>query len=121
MIEHGTVLDEKLSYEAMADRFRFYLRELCIDEGETLHGIRAGCAISLLMSGAAKDPSAVMDHVGWFSRDSVAHYTRSNTMWDLGNTATSFARQMASTSVGSIEDDFVMYGDVTSFATAFTS
>lgn len=42
------------------------------DNGETLHGFRAGCAITLDLSGA--ELSEIMDHVGWIRRHTALYY-----------------------------------------------
>ena len=49
-----------------------YLKELGSDDGETLHGFRAGCAITLALSGA--ELSEIIDHVGWTRRHTDLHY-----------------------------------------------
>ena len=49
-----------------------YLKELGSDDGETLHGFRAGCAITLALSGA--ELSEIIDHVGWKRRHTALHY-----------------------------------------------
>ena len=40
-----------------------YLKEACLDEGETLHTLRSGCAITLTLCRAQL--ADVMSHVGW--------------------------------------------------------
>ena len=42
------------------------------DNGETLHGFRSGCAITLALSGI--ELSEVMDHVGWTQRHTALYY-----------------------------------------------
>ena len=44
------------------------------NQNQTLHGFRAGCAITLALSGA--ELSEIMDHVGWTRRHTAAalHY-----------------------------------------------
>ena len=49
-----------------------YLKEMGSDDGETLHGFRAGCAITLALSEA--ELSEIMDHVGWPRRHTALHY-----------------------------------------------
>ena len=41
------------------------------DDGETLHGFRAGCAITLALLGAELSE---MGHVGWTPRHTALHY-----------------------------------------------
>ena len=42
------------------------------DNGETLHGFRSGCAITLALTGA--DLSDIMDHVGGANRHIAIYY-----------------------------------------------
>ena len=51
------------------------MRTLGIDEGETIHGIRGGCAVTMSVMGSGS-PNDIMEHVGWFSRGSLDRYSR---------------------------------------------
>ncbi|KAI8495108.1 hypothetical protein Bbelb_270940 [Branchiostoma belcheri] len=64
----GHILVEPPSTSALDNAFRRYLEKAGLYEGETLHGCRAGCAISLHMAGASDD--SVMNHIeeGWNSK-----------------------------------------------------
>ncbi len=42
------------------------------DDGETLHGFRSGCAITLALSGV--ELTEIMNHVGWNRRHMALHY-----------------------------------------------
>ena len=42
------------------------------DNGEALHGFRAGCAITLALSGV--EFSEIMDHVGWTRRHTALYH-----------------------------------------------
>ena len=42
------------------------------DDGETLHGFRSGCAITLALTGT--EFFEIMDHVGWSNRLTALHY-----------------------------------------------
>ena len=68
----GGILDAPFSSTAAEARLKGYLREMGSDDGETLHGFRAGCAITLALSGA--ELSEIMDHVGWTRRHTALHY-----------------------------------------------
>lgn len=59
----GDVLDAPLNSTMAEARLKVYLKEMGSDNGETLDGFRAGCAVTLALSGA--DLSEIMDHVGW--------------------------------------------------------
>jgi DNA-binding transcriptional regulator YdaS (Cro superfamily) len=59
----------------MGLRLKGYLKDLGIDEGETMHGIRGGCAITLMSKGIV-NPEEVMQHVGWFSMSSLDRYSQ---------------------------------------------
>ncbi|KAI8482941.1 hypothetical protein Bbelb_393590 [Branchiostoma belcheri] len=83
------VLAEQPSSAAVNTSFRRYLRKLGIDEGETLHGCRAGCAISLHMAGASE--GKVMGHVGWFTKQTASHYMKIAKVTQPGGPATRLA------------------------------
>ena len=68
----GGILDAPFSSTAAEARLKGYLRGMGSDNGETLHGFRAGCAITLALSGA--EFSEIMDHVGWTRRHTALHY-----------------------------------------------
>ena len=68
----GGILDAPFSSSAAEARLKGYLREMGSDNGETLHGFRAGCAITLALSGA--ELSEIMDHVGWTRRHTALYY-----------------------------------------------
>ena len=77
----GMVSNSPLASSTAESRLRCYLKEWNIDEGETLHSFRAGCAITLALTGS---PLAdIMSHVGWHSPKTancymkIAHVLRS--------------------------------------------
>ena len=53
---------------------KLYLKEMKADEGETLHGFRSGCAITLALTGA--DLSEIMEHVGLARRHTALYYVQ---------------------------------------------
>ena len=57
---------------AAESRLKSYLKEMNADDGETLHGFRSGCAITLALTGA--DLAEIMDHVGWTRRHTALYY-----------------------------------------------
>jgi integrase len=68
------ILDQdSLSYGVVYERFKHYLKVLDIDEGETPHSLRRGCAITLSLSGTSSK-AEIMKHVGWFSQVSLDRY-----------------------------------------------
>lgn len=68
----GGIQDSPFSSTAAEARLKTYLKEMGADEGETLHGFRSGCAITLALTGA--DLSEIMDHVGWTRRHTALYY-----------------------------------------------
>ena len=61
-----------ISSEAMNGRLGTYPREAAMDEGETAHSFRPGCAITLALSGSVL--ADVMTHVGWERSDTASYY-----------------------------------------------
>lgn len=66
------ILDLPLTSAAAESRLKGYLKEMNADDGETLHGFRSGCAVTLALQGA--NLSAIMDHVGWSRRHTTLYY-----------------------------------------------
>lgn len=85
------VLESPVSSSGMSIRLQIYLKELSIFEGETIHGIRGGCAISMMASGIASSKE-VMDHVGWFSKSSLDRYSRLSKLVDAGSVSSLFSK-----------------------------
>ena len=70
----GHVVDKPLLGSTAESRLRKYLKDAQMDAGETLHSFRAGCAITLVLSGS---PLAdVMSHVGWSSPKTAVYYIK---------------------------------------------
>ena len=70
------VIDTPFSSGAAYDRLKGYLRVLGIDQGETAHSARSGCAISMALGTNTQSFSEIMQHVGWASQDTANHYMR---------------------------------------------
>lgn len=66
------IQDSPFSSAAAESRLKTYLKDMGVHEGETLHGFRSGCAITLALTGA--DLSEIMDHVGWNRRHTALYY-----------------------------------------------
>ena len=58
----GAIQDAPFTSAAAEARLKAYLTVMNSNDGETLHGFRAGCAITLALTGA--DLAEIMDHVG---------------------------------------------------------
>jgi hypothetical protein len=70
--QQGAIVNAAFTSSAAEARLRTYLKEMGSDDGETLHGFRSGCAITLALSGV--ELSEVMDHVGWTQRHTALYY-----------------------------------------------
>ena len=77
------VTDYPVSSSTMSYRLKQYLSVLGIDEGETPHGIRGACAITLATVGAAA--GEVMEHIGWATDSSYKRYNRVGRMLGGGS------------------------------------
>ena len=66
------VRDAPFSSATAEARLKSYLKEMKADEGKTLHGFRAGCAITLALTGA--DLSKIMEHVSCARRHTALYY-----------------------------------------------
>ena len=68
--------NKPLSSSALNERLKRYLCHLGIFEGETPHGTRGGCALTLTWLGL--DSDSIMSHVGWKSEKMLRQYTHAN-------------------------------------------
>ena len=72
--QQGHIVDKPLLGTTAESRLKKYLRDAQIDNGETLHSFRSGCAITLALSGS---PLAdVMSHVGWTNSKTALYYIK---------------------------------------------
>lgn len=73
----GSVLHAPFDSPAAQARLWSYVKEMVQVFGNrrvTLHGLRSGCAISLVLSGA--DMNDVMSHIGWKTVSTAQHYVK---------------------------------------------
>ena len=83
---NGGVKNSPLTYSAAEAWIKHYLTEMKEDDGETLHGLRSGCAITLALTGS--DLSEIMDHVGWNRRHIALYYLKlANVLNPMGASA----------------------------------
>ena len=80
--EHGEVLVDHVTYSVVYDRLIHYLTTLGLYAGETPHGLRGGCAVSLAASGVASSVSDLMAHMGWRTQATPDHYARTQVQFD---------------------------------------
>ena len=111
--EQGKVLDDAISYSAIYERLKYYLQILGIDEGETPHSLRAGCAITLALSSDTRDD--IMSHVGWSSSKMADYYSRATQLKD----ACSVAQHLSVADKNNIEAIYAEYGQFTELSNPF--
>ena len=118
VLENGVVLNQSLSFSAIYDRLLLYLTTLNIYDGETLHSLRSGYALTLAMSSAEVSAQNVMQHVGWRTANSAKYYCRSYLLRDASTTASRLDDAVSHNAV--TEKYFRNNADLTGFKSAFT-
>jgi hypothetical protein len=93
------VINKPISSTAMNTRLKDHLQGADLWQGETVHGARSGCAITLQLLGIA--PDIVSSHVGWRSPSMCQYYTGLQQLDDQCKVADALA---ASTSSGGSTD-----------------
>ena len=89
-----------------------YLKEVGIDAGETPHGIRGWCAITLsLSSGSTED---IMSHIGWTTKSSYLRYSRMNRMLSSDSLMSAVSEDLFQ-----CESTYSAIGDVSALNNAF--
>ncbi|CAC5386658.1 unnamed protein product [Mytilus coruscus] len=114
---HSRVIESPVSSSGMGLRLQLYLKDLNIFEGETIHGIRGGCAITMMSSGIASSKE-IMEHVGWFSKRSLDRYSRMNRLVDAGSVSSLFSK-VADSNLSDARNIFHKLGDSSDLPQAF--
>jgi integrase len=70
------------------------LNILDLDEGETAHRLRAGCAVMLALSGSDTVENDLKQHMGWSSDKMADYYGRASRMSDASRVALTLARSV---------------------------
>ena len=116
----GFIVNSPLSSDTANSRLRLYLTEMGEYHGETAHGFRAGCAITLALTGAKL--ADIMEHVGWEREHTAKYYMQLAKVINPEGTAGLLADAADSYSEGgAIEDHFQTMNELKNFATAFPS
>lgn len=110
-----SVLDGYLSYSVVYERLKFYLEKLDIDEGETPHSLRRGCAVTLSLS--ADVEKNIMGRIGWFFSRSLDRYSEMKKLIDVGSVSNLFAQVP---SIQGIENVYKSCGDYEALPKAFS-
>ena len=72
----GLVPKTRVQYSHLAPCLKGVLQSLCLDQGETPHSLRAGCALSLMASKTSA--LEIMSHVGWATPKMLHYYARTD-------------------------------------------
>ncbi|KAK3089930.1 hypothetical protein FSP39_007698 [Pinctada imbricata] len=114
--ENGIVLEDAVTYSAIYERLKYYLQILGIDEGETPHSLRAGCAVTLAISkeNTAKD---IMSHIGWSSLKMANYYSRASQLKDACNVA----EELAKRNIEDAAEIYAEFGSTENLSNAFGS
>ncbi|KAL9955934.1 hypothetical protein ACROYT_G037338 [Oculina patagonica] len=113
----GDVVGKPLSGSTAQQRLELYLKEAHLDEGETLHSLRSGCAITLALSGAQL--ADVMSHVGWKNGQTALYYMKLGEVLRLGSS--SHLLSSTSEEASSLFNQYASLDSLKNFICAFPS
>lgn len=65
VLKHLSVSDKPSVGSSVCNCFKQYLKDLRMDDGETLPSLRTGCSVTLELLGASK--CDIAKHLGWRS------------------------------------------------------
>ena len=111
------MLDKAVSYSVMYERLKYYLTSLGLFEDETPHSFRAGCTITMALSGSADNAEQAMKHIGWFSKSSAECYGRMHTLVDSAVVASNLSKSVYN--AGDYETIFKEQADYSGLKKAF--
>lgn len=103
MTESGRVLDAPVTYSAMYERLKFYLKILGIDEGET---------IPLAIGGGKVKAGGIKSHIGWSGTKMADYYSRATQLKDACSSGEQLSLLVLNNEVESI---FRQFGDFSNF------
>ena len=118
VLENGRVISQNVTYSVMYERLIQYLTLLGIYEGETPHSFRAGCAVTLALSGSVDNIGQMMNHVGWYGEESAEYYSRLPALVESDYVAGRLADSLGQSDF--VEDQFQHYGDFGILKKAFS-
>ncbi len=78
LTKNGQVLEEPITYDAIYERLKHYLNTLGIDEGESPHSLRGGCAVTLRAASSGTGADSLMQHIGWATTTMPRRYSRAD-------------------------------------------
>ncbi len=113
----GDVVDKPLSGSTAQQKLKLYLKEAHLDEGETLHSLRSGCAITLALSGAQL--ADVMSNVGWKNGQTALYYMKLGEVLRLGSS--SHLLSSTSEEASSLFNQYASLDSLENFFCAFPS
>ena len=116
-LSHKKVLESPVSSSGMNARLQTYLKALGIFEGETVHGLRGGSAITLASNSVASGEE-IMDHIGWRGRASLERYSRMRQLSESSSVGAIFAK-LADSDAGNVSDIYDKFGDFSLLPLAF--
>ena len=116
--ERGRVMNQNVSYSVMYDRLINYLTRLGIYEGETPHSFRAGCAVTLALSGSVDNIDQMMNHIGWYGEGSAEYYSRLPVLVESDFVAGRLAESVGNSDL--VESQFQHYGEFGKLRKAFS-
>ena len=99
------ILDAPFAGSTVENRLQKHLRELMLDDGETLHRFRSGCSITLSLLGVPYVEVAKL--VGWRGVDMASYYYQYDKVTpdeDAGSILSRAAKPASSTSSSSAKD-----------------
>lgn len=73
-----------------------------VDEGETLHGFRSGCAVTVALTD--EELSEIMEHVGWTRRHTALYYMQLAKVLNPSGASTRLACNEGATLTSSWQD-----------------
>ena len=111
------MLDSPFSSAAAEDQLKLYLKEMGVDDGETLHGFRSGRAITLALSTSGIELSEIMDNVGWNRRHTALHYLQQAKVLNPSGASAN----LASSEVMSVNSTWQDINELKRFVCAFRS
>ena len=112
----NSVCEAPFSSSAVRNRLKGYLETIGIDNGETPHSLRSGCAITLALLGVPH--KSIAQHIGWSSTNMLDHYSDLREALRPDAPAAALAASATRTSIGEVSSAYKALDDVSNFSPA---
>ena len=112
---HGHIVNKTLASSTADKRLQLYLKEAQIYEGETLHSLRSGSAITLALTGSKL--ADIMSHAGSNNKETALYYMKLAEVLRVGSPSHLLSADSSATSA--VTENYLELNRLKNFVSGF--